>query len=91
MGLVSYLLDPYGKHLQQSPLVALLLAYLKVRESSGGSIDIDVEVNGAADLTQHGPDQKQSTTRQQRQSTEWVHGKSLRLITECLVLGRGPY
>jgi peptidoglycan/LPS O-acetylase OafA/YrhL len=28
MGLASYLLDPYGKHLQQTPLVALLLAYL---------------------------------------------------------------
>jgi peptidoglycan/LPS O-acetylase OafA/YrhL len=28
MGLASYLLDPYGKHLQQTPLVTLLLAYL---------------------------------------------------------------
>jgi peptidoglycan/LPS O-acetylase OafA/YrhL len=28
MGLASYLLDPYGKHLQQTPIVSLLLAYL---------------------------------------------------------------
>ena len=28
MGLASYLLDPYGKHLQQTPLVTVLLAYL---------------------------------------------------------------
>jgi peptidoglycan/LPS O-acetylase OafA/YrhL len=28
MGLASYLLDPYGKHLQQTPLFTLLLAYL---------------------------------------------------------------
>ena len=28
MGLASYLLDPYGKHLQQTPLATLLLAYL---------------------------------------------------------------
>jgi peptidoglycan/LPS O-acetylase OafA/YrhL len=28
MGLASYLLDPYGKHLQQTPLITLLLAYL---------------------------------------------------------------
>ena len=28
MGLASYLLDPYGKHLQQTSLVTLLLAYL---------------------------------------------------------------
>jgi peptidoglycan/LPS O-acetylase OafA/YrhL len=28
MGLASYLFDPYGKHLQQTPLFTLLLAYL---------------------------------------------------------------
>jgi peptidoglycan/LPS O-acetylase OafA/YrhL len=28
MGLASYLLDPFGKHLQQTPLLTLLLAYL---------------------------------------------------------------